>query len=102
VRQALPVHDGAAGASVWRRGLRLAASRQMAGNALRICLVVGTVLNLINQGPALWSGQRPSLLHLLLNFLVPYAVATYSAVRLRLQQEDAAGQPPNGGRQAPP
>lgn len=100
MRRALPVRDDAVAASAWRRGLRLAASRRIAGNALRICLVVGTVLNLINQGPALWSGQRPSLVHLLLNFLVPYAVATYSAVRL--QQQDAAGQPPNGGGQAPP
>lgn len=102
MRRAQPVRDGAVGASVWRRGLCLAASRRIAGNALRICLVVGTVLNLINQGPALWSGQRPSLLHLLLNFMVPYAVATYSAVRLRMQQQDVAGQPPNDGGQAPP
>lgn len=89
-------------ASAWRRGLRLAASRRIAGNALRICLVVGVVLNLINQGPALWAGQAPSLLHLLLNFMVPYAVATYSAVRLRLQQQDAARQSPGNDERAAP
>lgn len=95
------MHDRPAFGSRWRQGLRLAVSRRIAGNALRICLVVGTILNLINQGPALWAGQRPGLLHLLLNFLVPYAVATYSAVHLRLQQEDAR-QAPDGGEQAPP
>lgn len=40
--------------SIWS----LACSRKIAGNALRISLVVGTVLNLINQGAAIlsWSG----------------------------------------------
>lgn len=33
-------------------------------NSLKIALVVGTVLNLINQGPALLSGQRVSWFHL--------------------------------------
>ena len=98
----MAVHDGPPTASAWRRGLRLAASRRIAGNALRICLVVGTILNLINHGPALLSGRLPGLAHLLLNFLVPYAVATYSAVRLSLQQDEAARCPAHAGADMSP
>ncbi|GAB4351904.1 MAG: hypothetical protein Kow0073_07320 [Immundisolibacter sp.] len=60
------------------------------------------ILNLINHGPALLSGHLPGLPRLLLNFLVPYAVATYSAVRLRLQQDEAAGRPAEPGKGTPP
>lgn len=93
---------GSASTPTWKRGLRLAASRRIAGNALRICLVVGTILNLINHGPTLLSGRLPGLAHLLLNFLVPYAVATYSAVRLHLQQDEAARRPAAAGTDRSP
>lgn len=43
--------------------------------------MVGTQLNLINQGPAWLDGEAVSWLHLLLNYLVPYSVASYSAAR---------------------
>ena len=61
--------------------LRAALSRRIASSALCISLVVGTVLNLINQGGSILSGSGVSWLHLLLNYLVPYCVATYSAVK---------------------
>jgi hypothetical protein len=64
--------------------LRLAGSRHVAANALRIALVVGTVLNLINQGEAVLSGDGISWFHLVLNYLVPYCVASYSAARNEL------------------
>lgn len=70
----------------WRLGLRLAVTRRIAGNAAKIALVVGTLLNAINQGSALLAWEGVSVVHLALNYLVPYGVATYSAVRLRLQQ----------------
>lgn len=59
--------------------LHAACSRRIALNALRISLVVGTVLNLINQGDAIFAGAAVSWLHIFLNYLVPYTVATYSA-----------------------
>jgi hypothetical protein len=51
------------------------------GNAFRVSLVVGTVLNLINQGNALFRQVAVSWPHVLLNYLVPFYVAYYSAVR---------------------
>jgi hypothetical protein len=48
-------------------------------NALRISAVVGTVLNLINQGEVVLAGHAPSGLHVALNYLVPYLVASHRA-----------------------
>ncbi|PKO80941.1 MAG: hypothetical protein CVU19_09820 [Betaproteobacteria bacterium HGW-Betaproteobacteria-13] len=59
--------------------LRLALSPAIVSNALRVALVVGTILNLINQGPPLISGEAVSWLHVFLNYLVPYCVSSYSA-----------------------
>lgn len=63
-----------------RRVVRLVRHPRIAKNAAQIALVVGTVLNLVNQGGALLTGDV-SLLQLLMNYVVPYCVATYSAVR---------------------
>lgn len=86
----------------WREVVRLAAGRRIAVNAARICAVVGTLLNLINQGGALLAGHRLSIVHLLLNYLVPYGVATYSAVQLRLQQIELARREADPGGSSPP
>lgn len=59
--------------------LHAACSRRITLNALRISLVVGTVLNLINQGDAIFAGAALSWFHIFLNYLVPYVVASYSA-----------------------
>lgn len=59
--------------------LHAACSRRIALNALQISLVVGTVLNLINQGEAIFANTAVSWPHIFLNYLVPYVVATYSA-----------------------
>lgn len=59
-------------------------------NALKVSLVVGTVLNLVNQGPQALAGQRVQVGRALLNFLVPFCVAAYSgakAVAARANQE---------------
>ena len=53
--------------------------------SLAVALIVGTILNLINQGDALVAGARPNILKLVLTFAVPYAVATYGAVSYRLR-----------------
>ena len=53
--------------------------------SLAVALIVGTILNLINQGDALVTGARPNILKLVLTFAVPYAVATYGAVSYRLR-----------------
>ena len=53
--------------------------------SLVVALIVGTILNLINQGDALVAGARLNLPKLILTFVVPYAVATYGAVSYRLR-----------------
>ena len=61
-----------------------AVQKHIVVNACRIALVVGTVLNLINQGDAILAGQGISWGHIAMNYLVPYCVATYSAVKNEL------------------
>lgn len=57
-------------------------------NALRIAAVVGTLLNLINQGDRLAEPATISWWHVALNYLVPYVVASYSAARMRLELKE--------------
>ncbi len=49
--------------------------------AAKVALVVGVILNSINQGPALWHGAEVSWWHVLLNFAVPFCVSSYSAAK---------------------
>lgn len=49
-------------------------------SALIVGLVVGTLLNLINQGDAILSGGPIVVWKLLLTYVVPYMVSTYGAV----------------------
>jgi hypothetical protein len=51
------------------------------------CLIVGTILNLINQGDALFSGGHLNLTKIILTYAVPYCVATYGAVSYRLSKK---------------
>ena len=57
--------------------------------SLTVAIIVGTILNLINQGDVLFGAAPFNLTKLMLTFAVPYAVATYGAVsyRLRLDRE---------------
>ena len=52
--------------------------------SLFVALVVGTALNLINSGPALFGGGHIDVATAIMNYIVPYCVATYGAVSLRL------------------
>jgi hypothetical protein len=51
-----------------------------------VALIVGTILNLINQGEALLAAHSLNVAKLLLTYLVPYCVATYGAVSFQLAQ----------------
>ena len=74
-----------------RQALRIASSPSIVGLALRMSAVIGSVLNLINQGDALFGDAKLVFGKLLLTYLVPYCVATYSAttVSLRLTADRA-------------
>ena len=55
--------------------------------SLRIAAVVGTVLNIINQGDALLMHGPVSWRKIALTYIVPYCVSTYAVVAARLRQE---------------
>ena len=58
--------------------------------SLKVSLVVGTVLNLINQGQPFLNGEALSLGQVALNYVVPYCVASYSAAKNELRQASIA------------
>jgi len=68
--------------------LQLACSRRIVVNAIKIALFVGTVLNVINQGSTFLAGSGISWTHVLLNYLVPYSVASYSAAKNQMTNQD--------------
>ena len=62
-----------------RLALRYALADGVPGRSLRVALVVGVVLNLINQGDALLAGVQPVWWKLVLTFCVPFCVASYGS-----------------------
>ena len=68
----------------WRRLWEYAATGGVPRRSLAAAVVVGTILNLINQGDALLAGLPIDWLKLLLTYIVPYCVTTYGAVSFRL------------------
>lgn len=60
--------------------------RHIVINALRVSLVVGLLLNLINQGSAFMDGLTIAWGQVLMNFVVPYCVASYSAARNEIER----------------
>jgi hypothetical protein len=69
---------------------RYAISDGVPKRALLVALVIGSILNLINQGDVLL--RQPAALDaikLILTFIVPYLVSTYGAVSYRLHAERA-------------
>ena len=68
----------------WRLALLYAASDGVPGRSLRVALVVGTALCLINQGDALFGGGAVNWAKAGLTYVVPYMVSTYGAVSFRM------------------
>jgi hypothetical protein len=52
--------------------------------SLIVALIVGTILNLINQGDEIVGEGHLNLTKIILTFAVPYCVATYGAVSYRM------------------
>lgn len=63
--------------------LSIALSTQVVLNALRVALVVGTILAFINHGDKLltFSISIQDTIKILLTYCVPYSVSTWSAVK---------------------
>lgn len=60
-----------------REGLKPTLSGSALRRSLIVAVVVGTVLNLINQRPAILAGEWPVLWKLALTYIVPFLVANY-------------------------
>ena len=78
----------------WRELRDYAVTGGVPRRSLWTAAVVGTILNLINQGDALFAGGSLDWTKLLLTYLVPYCVATSGAVSFRLAAARAAGPRP--------
>ena len=70
--------------------------RHVVLTATKVALVVGTILALINHGPALLALEltRQQILQIALTYLVPYCVSTYSSVKV-LQNQIARTENPH-------
>lgn len=64
--------------------LTLAKRPEVVQTALKIAVIVGTILCLINHAPAMVSDKfgAGNLLQMMLTYLVPYCVSTYSSVKM--------------------
>ena len=79
----------------WKTAWSYAVSDGVPRRSLWVALVVGTILNLINQGDTLVSGQRLDLAKLALTYIVPYVVSTYGAVSFRQHARRTTATHPN-------
>ncbi len=73
--------------SRWSRIFALCFCDGVPKRSFGVALIVGVILNLINQGDALLNGADLNLTKLILTFIVPYRVATYGAVSYRIGAE---------------
>ncbi len=72
--------------SKWKIACRCAVSEGVSRRSFYVALVVGTILNLINQGDAILGAGSVDWLKLILTYFVPYAVCTYGAVSAQTRQ----------------
>ena len=77
----------------WKLACACAFSEGVPQRSLWVALIVGTILNLINQGDRLLSGQHLDFMKIALTYLVPYFVSTYGAVSFRLHAAQRDGDP---------
>ena len=70
--------------SLIRLVLRYSLSDGVPIRSVYVAVVVGTILNLINQGDAIWGNLPVHWTKLILTYCVPYFVSTYGAVSYRL------------------
>lgn len=67
--------------TIWRHCVSDGVPRR----SLYVALIVGAVLNVINQPEALFGAAPVNWAKLALTFAVPYCVATYGAVSFRMR-----------------
>ncbi len=63
-----------------KRFFILARKPEVVVRAIKVALIVGTALTLINQGDRLIAGMAPNWIKMVLTYLIPYCVSTHGAV----------------------
>jgi len=72
--------------------LRLALEDGVPRRSAVVAVIVGTILNVINQGDVMMAGAPLDYLKLALTYAVPYGVATYGAVSVRRYADRSDGE----------
>jgi hypothetical protein len=89
--------NGGAGRSSFKSICKLAClcaiSDGVPRRSLYVALIVGTVLNVINQGDAFLGMAPINWVKLVLTYCVPYAVCTYGAVSYQLRRPHPPAEP---------
>jgi hypothetical protein len=85
-------------AMIWRCCISEGVPRR----SLAVAVIVGSILNLINQGDRLFGMEQVDFTKLFLTFLVPYCVATYGAVSYRMRVARYADRGASGDPRAKP
>ena len=65
--------------SAVRHALRRTFAWSSVRRSLSVALVIGTLLNTINQGPEIFTGHWPIWWKLILTYSVPFTVASYGS-----------------------
>lgn len=69
--------------------IALALSDGIPQRALYVALIVGGILNLINQGDEIFRGEPVVWWKVALTFIVPYCVSTHGAIAAKLSRQTA-------------
>jgi hypothetical protein len=82
-----------AGKTGWvdKGALRRTFARPVVSRSLTVAVLIGTILNAINQGPELVAGQHVSVLKVVLTYVVPFCVASYGAYSAFRQRAENSG-----------
>ena len=65
---------------------RYCASNGVPRRSLIVAAIIGTIINLINQGDTLVSGGDLNWIKIVLSYILPYCVATYGAVSVQMSR----------------
>lgn len=76
----------------FRNFCRDAVADGIPGQALIWSLLIGSLLNLINQGNVIFGHGQPNLIKMALTYAVPYCSATYGAVTQKRRRRQTARQ----------
>lgn len=65
---------------------RYCASNGVPRRSLIVAAIIGTIINLINQGDTLVAGGDLNWIKIGLSYILPYCVATYGAVSVQMSR----------------